>query len=158
MAWWVVRRPSHGENVGTVRERDHIRVPSPFVKSSMSANQNNGMPARFKKALQETEAARDPQHVASLFAEGAQLTNLGGDHGNDARTFWNVYLEQFTEIHSEFTAETVGQRSAALEWQSRGTTAEGKPVDYRGVSVIEFNSDAVTSFRTYYDSAMFVRN
>lgn len=123
----------------------------------MSANGENGLPARFQQALQETEKTGEPKHVASLFAEGAPLRNLGGDHGNDATVFWQKYLEQFREIRSEFTRQTVGARSAALEWKSRGSLTDGRPVEYRGVSVIEFDNDRVTSFRTYYDSAAFVR-
>ena len=122
-----------------------------------TTNGNPGLPARFKEALQQTEQSRDPSAVASLFKEGARLTNLGGDHGNDATKFWQVYLEQFSEIHSEFTGEITSDGSAALEWESRGTLTDGRAVDYRGVSVIEFENDAVTSFRTYYDSAAFVR-
>ncbi len=121
-------------------------------------NVGNGLPARFKQALRETEKTRDPKQIASLFAESATLTNLGGDHGTDPHAFWQSYLEQFSEIRSEFTAEIVSDRSAALEWQSRGTTADRKPVKYRGISVIEFNAETVTSFRTYYDSAVFVRS
>lgn len=112
---------------------------------------------RFKQALQQTEETRDAKHVASLFAEGARLTNLGGDHGNDAYVFWQIYLEQFSDIRSEFANDVVSGNGAALEWQSRGTTAEGKQVDYRGVSLIDFNDQALTGFRTYYDSALFVR-
>jgi ketosteroid isomerase-like protein len=120
-------------------------------------NGNTGIAARFKQALQQTEQSRDPSAVASLFREGARLTNLGGDHGTDAHKFWQVYLEQFSDIRSEFTAETISERSAALEWQSRGTLTDGREVDYRGVSVIDFEGDALTGFRTYYDSAAFVR-
>ena len=117
---------------------------------------NGGIAERFKQALQQTEQNRDASIVAGLFREGAQLTNLGGDHGTDPQKFWQIYLEQFSEIRSEFTSETIGENSAALEWRSRGTSKEGKPVDYRGISVIEFDGDALTSFRTYYDSAAFV--
>jgi ketosteroid isomerase-like protein len=123
----------------------------------MSANNGNeGIAERFKQALQQSEQTRDASHVANLFAEGAQLTNLGGDHGNDANQFWSVYLDQFSNIRSEFTAETITDLSAALEWQSRGVTKDGKPVDYRGISVIDFDGDKLTNFRTYYDSAAFV--
>ena len=125
----------------------------------MSAdNGNNGLAARFKEALQQTEQSRDPSAVASLFREDARLTNLGGDHGNDATKFWQIYLDQFSEIRSEFTGEIASHGRVALEWQSRGKLSDGKPIDYRGVSVIEFDDDAVTSFRTYYDSAEFVRS
>lgn len=129
------------------------------VAVGMSANNgNSGLPARFKQALQETEKTRDAAHVASLFADGATLTNLGGEHGADPRAFWQTYVEQFSDIRSEFTGEIISENGAALEWQSHGTTAEGKPVEYRGVSLIEFDQEAVTGFRTYYDSAVFVRN
>jgi len=125
----------------------------------MSANdQNAGMPSRFKQALQQTEETRDVSIVAGLFREGAKLTNLGGDHGTDATKFWQIYLDQFTDIRSEFVSEVAAETSAALEWKSKGTLKEGTPVDYRGVSVIDFDGESVTSFRTYYDSAMFVRN
>ena len=123
----------------------------------MSAdNGNNGLAARFKEALQQTEQSRDPSAVASLFKEGARLTNLGGHHGNDARTFWQIYIDQFSDIRSEFVGEISSDRTAALEWQSRGKLTDGRSVEYRGVSVLEFEGDAVTSFRTYYDSAAFV--
>lgn len=123
----------------------------------MDAN-TNGMPGRFKQALQQTEETRDAAHVAQLFAAGAKLTNLGGDHGTDAQKFWQIYLEQFEAIRSDFNGEIVSNRSAALEWKSAGKSKEGKPLEYGGVSIIDFNDDAITAFRTYYDSAEFVRN
>ena len=121
-------------------------------------NGKTKLAARFKEALQQSEQSRDPSAVASLFREGARLTNLGGDHGDDATKFWQIYLEQFSDIRSEFTSEIVTDKTAALEWQSSGKLADGRSVDYRGVSVIEFDGDALTSFRTYYDSAAFVRS
>ena len=123
-----------------------------------TTNGNTALPAQFKQALQQTEQSRDATAVARLFREGAHLTNLGGDHGTDATKFWQLYLEQFSEIASEFTGEVVSDRTAALEWESRGKLADGRPVEYRGVSVIEFDHDTLTSFRTYYDSAAFVRS
>jgi SnoaL-like domain len=119
--------------------------------------QANAMPVRFKQALQKTEQDRDAMHVAKLFARGAHLANLRGDQGSDATAFWQLYLEQFRQIRSEFAGEVVNEKQAALEWQSRGTTADGKAVDYRGVTVTEFDEDAITNFRTYYDSSAFVR-
>lgn len=120
----------------------------------MSANQ---FAESFKKALLQTEETRDPQPVAGLFQEGAQLSNLAGDHGTDARAFWQQYLEQFKEIRSEFTSAVTGDGAAALEWKSRGLLKDGRPAEYRGVSVIEFDENGLTGFRAYYDSAAFVR-
>lgn len=113
---------------------------------------------RFKDALQRSEAERDAGHVAELFVEGAPLSNLGGDQINNAAEFWGKYLDQFREIRSEFTSEISSERGAALEWQSRGDSKDGKSIEYRGVSLIEFHGDKLTSFRAYYDSAAFVRS
>lgn len=113
--------------------------------------------ARFKNALQQTETERDAAPVAQLFAEGAPLSNLGGDQTHDATEFWSKYLEQFEEIRSDFTKEIASESGAALEWSSRGRTKDGRPIDYRGVSLLEFDGEKLTSFRTYYDSAAFVR-
>jgi len=107
------------------------------------------MATRFQQALQQAEKSRDPSIIAGLFHEGARLTNLGGDHGTDATKFWQIYLEQFSGIRSEFVAEVTSEGSAALEWRSRGKLADGRPVDYRGLSLIDFNEDGVTSFRAY---------
>jgi class 3 adenylate cyclase len=133
---------------------------SRFIMTTAPGEPNaeaDAMPVRFKEALQKTEQERDPRHVAQLFASGAQLTNLSGEHGSDATAFWQLYLDQFRQIRSDFAGEVVNKKQAALEWRSRGTTADGKAVDYCGVTVIEFDRDAVISFRTYYDSAAFVR-
>lgn len=124
----------------------------------MNANGEKGeLVSKFKEALKTTEKSRDPQPLAGLFAQDAELTNLGGDHGHDAAQFWQIYLDQFEKIESTFHNEVVTEHSAALEWQSRGTTAEGHPVEYRGISVLDFGADRICGFRTYYDSAAFVR-
>lgn len=96
--------------------------------------------------------------VAKLFRKDARLTNLGGDHGADVEQFWQTYLDQFSEIRSEFIAQIISEKCAALEWRSRGKLADGHAIDYRGVSLIEFDDQGVTAFRTYYDSALFVRD
>ena len=115
------------------------------------------MTEEFKRALQETERTRDAEHVAQLFADGARLINLGGDHDKDAMQFWQTYLDQFQGVNSEFIGDLTTANGAALEWRSRGRTKEGREVDYVGVSLIEFDGHALTAFRTYYDSAAFVR-
>jgi ketosteroid isomerase-like protein len=40
---------------------------------------------------------------------------------------------------------------------STGTLSTGRPIEYRGVTVLEFDDGAVTRLRTYYDdSAAFI--
>ena len=38
-----------------------------------------------------------------------------------------------------------------------GTAPDGRPVDCRGVTILELGEDKVTGLRTYYDSAVFTR-
>ena len=49
-----------------------------------------------------------------------------------------------------------GDDACVLEWDSEARLTNGRPVEYRGVTVIEFEGDAITRLRTYYDSAAFV--
>lgn len=113
---------------------------------------------RFARALQESEAKKDPGPVAGLFAADAELANLAHqERGADgARAFWQKYLDAFGSIRSEFSAVKQADGWALLEWTSTGTLAAGKPVEYRGVSILEVAGDKVAKFRTYYDTAALV--
>ncbi|MBP1807150.1 nuclear transport factor 2 family protein [Rubellimicrobium aerolatum] len=118
-----------------------------------------GMAQTFANALQETEESRDPEPLVRLFAEDAELRNLAIAHqGIDgARQFWETYLHQFESIRSEFSHLIESEGQAALVWTSDGTMKDGRPISYRGVSVIEFAEGKVRRFETIYDSAAFVR-
>ncbi len=43
----------------------------------------------------------------------------------------------------------------ALEWTSDATLSDGRPIQYRGVTVIDLDGDTITKLSTYYDSAQF---
>jgi ketosteroid isomerase-like protein len=118
-----------------------------------------GMAQRFADALQRTEEARDPEHLVPLFAEDAQLHNLAiADQGVEgARDFWQTYLDQFDQIRSEFSHLIEQESQAALVWTSKGALRGGRPITYRGVSIIEFDGEKVHRFETVYDSAAFLR-
>lgn len=115
----------------------------------------NGVAGRFIGALHRLEDQDDVGAIAELFAEGADLRNPAhapkerGQEG--ARRFWRAYRGTFREIHSEFRNVVETDRAALLEWRSRGRTAEGRPVDYEGVSVLEFEDGRIRSFRAYFD-------
>ena len=118
-----------------------------------------GMAQTFADALQRTEETRDPDHLVRLFAEEAELHNLAiadqGKHG--AQHFWQTYLAQFDEIRSEFSHLIEGDGQAALVWTSKGALKGGRPITYRGVSIVEHDGDKVHRFETVYDSAAFLR-
>jgi ketosteroid isomerase-like protein len=110
----------------------------------------------FAGALQELDESGDPSELVALFAEGATLSRLDarGDR-DDPEAFWREYREQFDELSTTFTHSTEADGRYALEWVSKGTLATGRPVEYRGVTVVEYDGDKVSALRTYYDTAAF---
>jgi ketosteroid isomerase-like protein len=115
---------------------------------------------KFIDALKQSEESRDAGPVAGMFGDDAELSNLAHEEphrGKDgARRFWDEYLKAFAEIRSDFRAVKEADGWAVLEWASSGALPTGKPVTYRGVSILETAGDRVTRFRTYYDTAALV--
>lgn len=112
---------------------------------------------RFMKALQDAEQANDPTGLAALFADGAELSKLGTRAATtDPTRFWADYLAAFDTIRSRFDLAVEADGRGVLEWESEGQLAGGKPITYRGVSVLEWDGDRVRRFRTYYDTTPFL--
>jgi ketosteroid isomerase-like protein len=120
----------------------------------------NATAERFTAALNEAEGAHDPAPLLPLFHADADLGSVAKPDpvsgADGARQFWTDYLSAFGSIHSEFTSVRAGGNLVVLEWVSEGTLPAGKPIRYRGVSVLDVEGDLVKRFRTYYDSAAFV--
>lgn len=115
----------------------------------------------FMAALQETERSKDPAPLVALFAGNATLSNLTARtwQGQDgAREFWEAYLHNFEQIRSDFTHHSDDGHTGVMEWKADGHLPGGHPISYRGVSVIEYDGGLVQAFRTYYDSAAFVKS
>ncbi|WP_034408523.1 nuclear transport factor 2 family protein [Deinococcus murrayi] len=115
---------------------------------------------QFMQALRETEDRRDPTPLVELFAKDCTLRNLtthewSGKEG--AREFWTRYLENFETIRSEFFHHADDGRTGIMEWEATGRLPGGHDIAYRGSSVIEHDGQKVGAFRTYYDSAAFVK-
>lgn len=112
---------------------------------------------RFIEGLQRLESSGDPDALAALFADDADVGNVlvpEAYHGRDgAREFWTAYRKHFGEVRSSFRAVIVGEGRAALEWTTTGTSADGAPIAYDGVSVLEIAGDRIARFRAYFDSA-----
>lgn len=115
---------------------------------------------RFVAALGELHDSRDVEPLVELFADDATLDKAGiphGQHGKDgARTFWTQYRDVFDNLESSFSHTVTDDGIAFLEWNSTGTLRDGTPFRYDGVSVLEGDDEAVTAFRTYYDTAAFL--
>jgi len=119
------------------------------------------MTDRFTDALHRIDSDRDTGPMLELTADDAEMVKLDDRneaHGKDgAERFWTDYRDVFGDLETTFTASTVGETSAALEWTSTGTLRNGRPFSYRGVTVIEGDDEKVSAVRTYYDSAAFLQ-
>ncbi|MBC8091682.1 MAG: nuclear transport factor 2 family protein [Pseudonocardia sp.] len=113
---------------------------------------------RFATALQAFEQDSDADAFAGLFAPDAvtQRLDARGERRGEVKQFWQEYRDQFTEIATTFHNVVESADQFALEWTSTGTLRDDRPIDYRGVTVIDLDGDTITRLRTYYDSAAFV--
>ncbi len=113
------------------------------------------MAQRFIDALAQLERDREVEPLVALHAEGSDVGNVNAPerfHGPDgARHFWTEYRATFGDMRSEFRNIIATDGRAALEWATTGTTADGRPVEYEGVSILEFDGDNVARFRAYFD-------
>lgn len=129
----------------------------------MDIHQIKGLADRFIDQLHSLEKGNlaSPEALANLFADNAELTNsiIKSDSKKSQRQgreqiaqFWREYSESFQSIHSEFSEITTSDHSAGLFWQSKGKDANGRPLDYEGVSLLEFNQDGkIQRFKGYFD-------
>ena len=110
---------------------------------------------QFIRALELLEQQSDVAPLCGLFADDATLQNplappRSGREG--AREFWQEYRKSFADIRSSFSEVVMADEMAVLEWTSEGSTAAGSPISYEGVSLLQFEGDAIARFRTYFDS------
>ena len=112
-------------------------------------------PKPFIDALFALERSGDVKPIASLYTEDADLSNPLVQHQHrgkqGAADFWTMYRGAFRDVQSEFHHVVADEQSALLEWTSRGTRLDGKPFEYRGVTVLEFGPQGIQCFRTYFD-------
>ena len=115
---------------------------------------------RFVETLLKAEQTGDPGPLSQLYAADSECKNLANDEPakgvEGAKTFWGDYLKAFQSIKSDFHNVLATDQFAVLEWISKGELPSGKPISYRGVSVLEYEGDKVKRFHSYYDSAAFV--
>jgi len=114
----------------------------------------------FMRELQRFEATAELEPLLALFHDDAEALNLGRTEPprgyEEIEEFWRDYRAVFRGIRSEFTHVIEGSGGAVLEWVSRGALANGEPVAYKGVTVLETDSGRIHRCRTYYDSAVFL--
>ena len=111
----------------------------------------------FIEALHTLESTRDAEPICAMFSEDADVGNVVAPekfHGVDgARDFWTRYRETFETLHSSFRNRIVHGERIALEWSTEGTSPQGDPVKYDGVSILELSGEKISRFRAYFDPA-----
>ena len=111
---------------------------------------------QFIEALEKLEASRDVEAIVAVFAERCEVGNIiapekfQGREG--ARAVWMKYRDTFGEVRSTFRNVIATDGRAALEWTTAGTAANGEPINYEGVSILEIEGDKVTRFQAYFDA------
>ncbi len=127
----------------------------------MSQASSSELSSQFMTALRRAEETGEPDPVVAVFSSeataetGSKVDIASGI--DEIRDYWRRYLENFSDIHSEFDRVHNGEGFAVMEWTSTGTLRQtGKPIRYRGVSIIEADGNTLVSrFRTFFDSAAF---
>ncbi|HEX8748485.1 MAG TPA: nuclear transport factor 2 family protein [Pyrinomonadaceae bacterium] len=112
---------------------------------------------QFIDALGGLEAERDLDGIVKLFAPDCEVGNVVSPEkfkGRDgAREFWGAkYRETFGEVKSTFRNVFTTEKLAALEWTTEGTAADGSPIRYDGVSILEIEGEFIARFRAYFDA------
>ena len=106
-------------------------------------------------ALRALEADRDVEPLVALYAEAASVGNvLRPDrfHGPDgARQFWTEYRGTFDQARSTFRNVIPSEGSAALEWSTEGTSLDGQPIRYDGVTILEVDGEKLTRSCAYFN-------
>jgi hypothetical protein len=110
----------------------------------------------FINALHKLEETNDPNEIAALYAENAEIVNVVSPKkftGTDgAREFWTSYRETFGEMHSEFRNQIVAENRAALEWTTRGASKDEHEITYSGVTILEFDGDKISRSCAYFNA------
>src|SRR5215203_4377794 len=109
---------------------------------------------KFIEALHELEENRDVETIAALFSDDAEVNNVvtvENTHDLTAQEFWQKYRDNFGEVHSEFSNKIYGDETAALEWTTTGTAADGGEIKYEGVSILETDGKRIKRFFAYFN-------
>ncbi|MBA3768400.1 MAG: nuclear transport factor 2 family protein [Acidobacteria bacterium] len=112
---------------------------------------------KFIEALGRLEAERDLESIVRLFAPACEVGNLVSPEKfqgiGGAREFWGEkYRDTFDGVKSTFRNVFATENCVALEWTTEGTSINGTPIRYDGVSILETDGDLITRFRAYFDA------
>lgn len=109
----------------------------------------------FIEALWTLEETKDAGPLSALYAENAAVGNVVAPdqyRGPDgASKFWTEYRSSFETTKSQFRNVIASDSGAALEWTTEGTSFNGSPLSYSGVTILEIEGEKVTRSSAYFD-------
>jgi steroid Delta-isomerase len=102
--------------------------------------------------------AMDPDAIANTFAEDGTTYDPVGTAGVTGRA---AIREFFSSIYKNFKGVALTEDSifvagngAAVKWTGKGTSANGKNVNFEGIDVFEVNADGkIRTVRAYWNPA-----
>ena len=102
--------------------------------------------------------AMDPEAIANTFAaDGTTYDPVGtpGVTGHEAiREFFSSIFKNFKSAALTEDSIFVAGDGAAVKWTGKGTSANGKNVNFEGVDVLEVNADGkIQTVRAYWNPA-----
>ena len=102
--------------------------------------------------------AMDAEAIANTFAEdGTTYDPVGspGFTGRDAiREFFSSIFKNFKSVALTEDSIFVAGDGAAVKWTGKGTSANGKNVNFEGIDVFEVNADGkIRTVRAYWNPA-----
>lgn len=117
----------------------------------------------FASALRSFEDTGDSSRLRELFGPDPELVRpqvATSDEGtSDVARFWEEYRSQFSQLSTEFVRVVESGDLGVLEWVSRGTLTTGRPIEYSGTSLLDFDDQGrIRRFATYFDTAAFLRS
>ena len=116
----------------------------------------------------EAMARRDARAMAEHWrADGVgDIVPVGIQRGRDEiQAFFSATFAALPDAETTLTRVVAGDSSAAAEWRLTDTTGApfqgieptGKPVEVRGLDLIELEGGEIVSLTAYYDGASFAR-
>ena len=100
----------------------------------------------------------DAEAIAGTFAEdGTTYDPVGseGVTGREAiREFFNSIIKNFKSVALNEDSIFVAGDGAAVKWTGKGTSANGKNVNFEGIDVFEVDADGkIRTLRAYWNPA-----
>jgi ketosteroid isomerase-like protein len=110
---------------------------------------------RFVEALHALERDGEIGPLAQLFDDDCTLVTpeTSREGASDARRFWLGYRGLFDEVLSEFHRVAEAGDLVTLEWTTRCRLDGGGDFSYDGVTLLDFDGERISRFRTFFDPA-----